>query len=303
MNNVTPTTRAIISLACAGLLIVPTFCAAKASKEQIARAEVTFDTLRVAKPTFLVSNPFYGLTDLVRGMKVTMASDRINKTAALLEQLDRKAAELIQTKSVAPDSNRLINLAITEYQLAVYQYSNSLSRFASADLGSDSRGADFINNAVTSGIVNLRLIDELLATSQPSDQAALIDMLERLADANVKLFNDVIGFDSVRVRVLADAGTDASADVRTAEMFALLTKRAAALGLSDAAQQAANIRGTLLSGVAEHFDEANIDFVTLAGSHAEHLQTISYLLGTATLSQNTELMNLRNRFVFEVFSK
>ena len=281
------------------------FASARSAQAQMVNRPITIKRLGVPKPAILVGNPFYDLTDLVRGMNVRLASGKTAKVSALLDLLDRKAAELITTESVAPDNAKLISRAVTEYQLVAYQFAVAAGQLSASDLAGDDAPA-FADKVIDTIFTNLQLIDERLADGDMSvDHAVLSDVFVRLSDATVRLFSEVIGFDSVRVRLLVgedDVDLDA---VRTAEMCAALAKRAAAVNNSEAARQLLSLRGAILDTVAELVDDeiSVADIGALAGSHTERIQTVSYLLGKKDLAKNADLVNLRNRFLIEVFAK
>ena len=294
------------SLFCLTTMLVPvTFASAKTTESAPSNHAVDYSSLRVANPTFLVGNPFYGIIDSVRGMSVTWASGRLGRVSALIDQLNRKAAELLKIRSIAPDNTRLISRATNEYQLAVYQYKVAARQLTTDDITADTSGT-FIDNLINATFTNLRFIDEQLAYGPASsEQAVLTDVFDQLTEATVKLFSDAVGFDSVRIRVLAASGSNNSSDIRVAEMCAVLGKRAAAMATPDAARQLFALRGTLLDAVAGDIGDkiSAAEIGALAGSHTERIQTISYLLGQKDLSSNADLINLRNRFLLEVFSK
>ena len=288
------------------VMVMPAgFASARSARAQVVSRSITVNRLGVAKPAILVGNPFYELTDRVRGMSVRLASGKTGKVSALLDLLDRKAAELITTESVAPDNAKLISRAVTEYQLVAYQFAVAAGQLSASDLDSDDAAA-FADKVIDTVFTNLQLIDEHLAAGDMSvDQAVLSDVFVRLADATVRMFSEVIGFDSVRIRLLV-SGDDADLDtVRTAEMSAALAKRAAAVNNNDAARQLLSLRGAILDAVADRIgdDISPADIGALSGSHSERIQTVSYLLGKKNLGQNADLINLRNRFLIEVFAK
>lgn len=304
-----------------------------------ARGAVTIAVLGVEKPAVIVSNPFYGMTDMFRGMKDSFASGNVNKLLVRIDTLNRKAAELLKMREVAPGNNRLTSKALSEYQVAVYQYSFAAGKLQAADLASNDTTRDLAQTLVQTAIIHLRLIDELLATAvQSSDKAVLTDILESFTDANIRLFDEVIGIDSVRLQLPV---TGDMTEVRIAEMLSLLAKRAATLGTTDLAQTFLSMRASLLDTIAlrlaatpsapEQFsakiaqvatfaapaavsmamsapttqvdEQAFMELSQLAGGSAERAQTLSYLLSRPELLQNESLMALRNGLLMEVFSR
>lgn len=312
-------------------LISPSVLAAEYSVGGVSRKDIG-----VSEPAFIVSNPLYGMIDTVRGVNDSFVIGRLDKLASRLKIIDRKSAELIKMRDVAPDNARLLNRAIKEYQGAIYQFNVAAAKLTSADLIDDSEADAFIDTILNSTLIHLRLIDELLASSvTTTDIAILSDMFDRFADTSVKLFIDVFGFDSVRLR-LADRSVEGLAAVREAEMFGVLAKHAVDFDDTTAAQQLLSLRAQILdtfasklsspstapvaklsagiatfaAGVAHSSDpESSVDevifdeFSRLVGGQAERIQTISYLLSRPELLSNQQLIDLRNGLLIQVFSK
>jgi hypothetical protein len=327
--------KIVLSLSISALIVPAGFVVARTSKNSTTYGAVTVPALGVDEPAILASNPFYGLTDLVRGMKDSFASGRLNKASVKLDTLNLKAAQLLKIRSIAPDNTKSITKALNEYQLASYQYTIALARLTADDFkGEDAAGA--VSEFINSSLVNLRFIDDLLATTQTnSEQALLGEVFERLAQGTVKLFVDVIGFANVRVHIIGNLPTDSLIAIRNAEMIAGLAKEATAMGYTDAAQEFMSLRVSLLDDIADalvgghagatapklmsaslslmppapntpvsHLQANQIsEFSILAGSAAERIQTLSYLLSTEQLAQDTDLIALRNQLLIKVFSK
>ncbi len=321
---------AVVSI---GALIAPVGLAfARTPKNQIAYGAVNVQAFGVAEPAILASNPFYGLSDLVRDMQESFASGRLGKAQAKLATLNLKAAQLLKIRSVAPDNTKSIVKALSEYQLAVYQYTIAAARLTGDDFKTSDAAADFVN----SGLVNLRFIDDLLAASQTSaDQALLSEIFDRLAQGTVKLFVDDIGLTAVRLQISGAPISDPFIAVRTAEMIAALAKAATVLEYTDAAQELMALRISLLDAVAgvlaggqdgaaapkllsaslslmpaapnTPVSHLQLDQVSqlniLAGSAAERIQTLSYLLSTKEFAQDSDLITLRNQLLIKIFSK
>jgi hypothetical protein len=312
-------------------LITPSVLAAEYSVGGVSRKDIG-----VNEPAFIVSNPLYGMIDTVRGVNDSFVIGRLDKLTSRLKIIDRKSAELIKMRDIAPDNARLLNRAIKEYQGSIYQFNVAAAKLTSADLIDDSEADPFIDTILNSTLIHLRLIDELLASSvTTTDIAILSDMFDRFADTSVKLFIDVFGFDSVRLR-LADRSVEGLAAVREAEMFGVLAKHAADFDDTTAAQQLLSLRAQILDTFASKLSspsatpvaklsagiatfaagithssapESSVDevvfdeFSRLVGGQAERIQTISYLLSRPELLSNQQLIDLRNGLLIQVFSK
>ncbi len=253
-------------------------------------------------PAIVVSNPLYGFIDMLRGVKDPFVAGRVGKLSSRLSILDRKAAELLKMRDVAPGNAKLIGRAVTEYQVAVYQYGVAASQVTIADI--DASAADFVGQVVADTITHLRLLDELLAGSATTaNQAVIGDMLDDFADTSVKLFDGSFDLDKVATQ-LANGKMEPLSAVRQAEMLAILAKHAAGLGYTDAAQRFLSVRVSLLDMVASEYDSSGFaDFSLLVGSQAERIQTISYLLSRPELMGNSDMITLRNQLLIQVFSK
>ena len=301
------------------------------------RGGVDIQALGVDEPAILASNPFYGLTDSVRGMSVKFTSDKVGKTLALITQLNRKAAELIKMRAVAPEKSKLISKALSVYQLAAYQYSFAALRLTPADIAADERGAKLSSALFDAALLHVRFVDELLSESPSlADQAVLTDIVSRLGETNVRLFTETIGLESTKLLIAELPTDDLIQTIRNAEALALLAKRAALLKQTEAAQTFSAMRENLLDAAvpaivaapaAKSAGESLARVATfavsaalplppagasqesiallseLAGSHSERIQTISYLLTKDGLAGNPELVSLRNQFLIEVLSK
>lgn len=260
------------------------------------------------EPAIIASNPLYGLVDFFRGVggSEPFISGRVAKVSVRLAVLDRKAAELLKMRSVAPDNVKMLSKAVNEYQRAVYQYAFAAAPLAAADISSDPRAEEFIDSVVNSTLTHVRLIDELLSVStKNTEQAVLGDMLDTLADASAKAFAGAIGTESIRVRLVADSEYRGITMVRNAEALALLAKNAATLGHNAVSQELLSMRLAILNIFAPQLTHETTlsEFSQLVGSRNERIQTISYLLSLPELSQNSDLINLRNQLLIQVFSK
>ncbi len=315
-----------------GLVLLPSASAAEYSIGGVSRKDIG-----VSEPAFIVSNPLYGMIDTVRDVKESFVVGRLDKVSSRLKLIDRKAAELIKMRDIAPDNARLLKRAISEYQTAIYQFNVAANKLTSSDLLNDAGADAFIDAILNSTLIHLRLIDELLASSvTTTDVAILGDMFDHFADTSVKLFIDVFGFDSVKLR-LTERSTHGLAAVREAEMFGVLARHAADFGYTTAAQQLLGLRAQILDSFASELgavsntgptakmsasiasfaagvtrsaapaatidESAFDDFSRLVGGQAERIQTISYLLSRPELLSNQQLVNLRNSLLIQVFSK
>lgn len=276
--------------------------AACAKSKPLAVGAVTFAKLGVNEPAIIISNPFYGFTNLVHGVKETMNTEGSDKVALRADQLNRKAAELIKMRSVAPDRVKLLSQALGEYQFAVYQYAFAINRLTPDDV----TGGEFAYAQTQTMLMNLRLIDDLLASvSASSDQAVLTDLADRLSASASYLFTGVIGLANITTYVLSmSAPFDL---VRNAEMFALLAKQAAGQGENDLAKEFLAIRTELLNAFIAGQTESEIDitsqFEALSGTAAERIQTLSYLLTIPMFADNAHLISARNLLLIKVFSR
>jgi hypothetical protein len=333
-------TKILCLTACCSGLLLPSLSRAQGQETH----EVTIAKLGVKNPPFIVSNPFYGLTDTMRGIKDTFVYGKISKVQARIALINRKAAELLKMRQVAPGNAKLMSRALAEYQLAIYQYTLAANQLTSDEV-LESDEADALMDTITATtFLHMRLIDERIAESTSNaDQAVLGEVRDRFADASIRLFADVFGMDSVRLRLASLGLIDGTVvdnetiltTIRNAEMFSTLAKRAFALEKTQDATAFLELRADLLESVAGSLVVATpptqalskavsraatsllsieaaapaIDTTlfeglqSLAGTRTERLQTLSFLLNTKALQQSTELTSLRNGLLLEAFSR
>jgi hypothetical protein len=306
--------------------------------------EVTIAKLGVKNPPFIVSNPFYSFTDTMRGIKDTFVYGTISKVQARISLINRKAAELLKMRQVAPGNAKLLSRALAEYQLATYQYALAANQLTSEEVLASDEADALMDTITATTFLHMRLIDERIAEStNNADQAVLGELRDRFADTSIRLFTEVFGLSSVKVRLvnlgLAGAENEESFDaltaIRNAEMFSTLAKRSFALEKTAEATAFLAIRAELLDAVASSLavhvpasqalskavsraatsllsiaaEAPTVDgalfegLQALAGSKAERVQTLSYLLNTKSLQQSAELTSLRNGLLLEVFSR
>jgi len=326
--------------AAGGILMVTLFTSAnfalaRTPKVQVNYGAVTIAALGVEEPAILASNPFYGLTDLMRGMKDSFASGYLEKALLKKANLNLKAAQLLKIRMVAPENTKSIVKALNEYQLAVYQYGIMTSRLSAADFSSTG-GAGTASGFIDSSLINLRFIDDVLANSQTSfDQAILNEIFDRLAQASLKIFVDDIGLTTAKLHIMDTLPGDSLVAIRNAEMISALAKEATVNDNFAAAQELMALRVAMLDDIAGRLVGSNLDTASaktmsatlsimpvaattpishllpnqvadlniLAGLPAERIQTLSYLLSTPEFSQDTDLIALRNQLLIKVFSR
>ena len=292
-----------------GLIVATPFACAKVNK-QIAVGSITIEQLGVDEPAIVVSNPFYPIKSLMRDVSTSLNISKVSKVTARANTLNDKAAELLKIRTVAPANEKLLNRAINEYQTAVYQYGFALGRL-SAD-GIDGQVTLQLQKLVaTTALAHLRLVDDLLASALPNgEQAVLVDVADRLADATVR---SLAASPNIDFRAIFKSESPEVADsdslFRQAEAVSVLARRSAIAGANTIAQDLLLLRGELLTTGAAAFTETNSkltladELLLLSGSKNERLQSILYLLGTKQFDGNQSLINARNQLLIQVFAR
>src|SRR5262249_7632895 len=157
----------------------------------------------------LANNPLYGLKSTVGWVAGRFApTDPKEKAVSEAGRLNQAAADLVKSYEVGPKNSKLMLKALTEYQVAIYNFTIALSKInASGTQGSD----DFAALMTQTIAQHTRFIDEMSGWKYLNNahQALLRDISDRFGASVVATMSGTIGAE--RFETLAgDAAASAS---------------------------------------------------------------------------------------------
>lgn len=318
--------RLIVFMTCASTLGAPLACFAKAAPLAIGSLRAkSFDADPVV---MLPGNPFYGIIGTFDIVKESVSGDKLATRTALL---NRYAARLLRTYEINAKDERIVLRALKDYQGSAYQYAMTVTR-----LDGDAFEDELQQQVGLTLATHLRLVDEAIEWKQFTNahKALLSDINERLTTATVSVLEKNIPADVFATMLINESGEKALVEkIRTAEVINIVAKAAARLNSNEVAKMLLEKRSELLTTlvapvspepvfatmmtastetrsmkasepVAPQPASTSADIAELkqfAGSSAERLQTVLFLLDTPSLRDNQDLIDLKNLLLIRAF--
>jgi hypothetical protein len=282
--------------------IVPALCLAKSPVAVIASSNTM--TFGVESVAIIANNPLYGLKSTVGWVKGYFApSDPKEKTLSEVSRLDQSAAELVKASQVGPKNAKLMLKAMTEYQIAVYNFTIALSK---SSLSSDQQPDENFARGISQAIIrHARFIDEMNGWKYLTNahQALLRDITDRFEISATTAIETLIGAQHFLTIANQDIASLSVPDqIRLAEVFSVLAKAAAHNQDDELARLLLTARIDLLASIASSSSEEVVSTLSsIAGSESERLQTAAFFLTTNELKENQQLVDLRNQLLIKMF--
>lgn len=208
---------------------------------------VTMDNLG-GEPAILITNPFYAGKDFFSDVKNFFITNRLAKVNLHLATLNEKAAEILKLIEVAPDNTSALSQAFMQYQHSVIFTLIGIGTITNADVTDND-----ISKLADALALHLRFVDDMRSTEKSSqNQALLVDIEDRILDSLTRLLNRVGAtgrWVSQNVQNYS-LTTQGFSDLRTAELFVKLSKKAQMLGDNQSAKIFSNGAQTLLQAVS-----------------------------------------------------
>lgn len=301
MKNVLIKTACTVSF-CA-VTLAPVFAVART--KAVAVNAVTNQMLGVPEAAIIPRNPFYGIYKAFGTVKGSLLTDNFSRLNAHEELLNRRGAELLKTYAVLSKNQEAVLEAFTEYQRQLYSYTLVLNKVVATASEATPENLTSIDHVAVTVVRHSRFIDDMFGWPNLSNahRAILTDLDDRFGSVSVSAVINLIG--TQRFITLATEGVleqPFSEQVRTCEMLSVLAKHAARKGDNDLAQKLLGARRDILTSFAQNAAPENIsEIATLAGSRTERLQTVLLLLDMPQLRESSDLIDLKNQLLIQVF--
>lgn len=317
--------KLLIAFTCTLLGASP--CIAFAKAAPIAVGSLRAKSFDADPVVMLPGNPFYGIIGTFDLVKESVSGDKLTTRTALL---NRYAARLVRTFEVNAKDERLVLRALKDYQGAAYQYAMMITR-----LDEEAFSDEVVDQVSMTFATHLRLVDEAIEWKPLTNahKAILSDVSERLTKATVAVLEERISAEVFADILTTDSSEKALVEkIRTAEVINLVAKAAARVSSNDVATALLEKRSVLLSTIVQSIVPpvavATTMMVTpaetrsfkaelaastvsatseiselkqFAGSSAERLQTVLFLLDTPSLRDNQDLIDLKNLLLIRAF--